>query len=85
MDRLIETVLLSTTKQVLKLKLMDRIVSPVCLVGGRFLIYKWKNVTDAREGRLLGDCSFEHPGQMLKWMDLKVSPILHTLFDQCDI
>ena len=40
-----------------------------------------------------------HPGQMLKWMDLRVSPrssrtqytgsevspILYTLFDQCDI
>ena len=30
---------------------------------------------------LIGDVSFGHPGQMLKWMDLRVSPILYTLFD----
>ena len=29
--------------------------------------------------------SFEYQGQMLKWMDLRVSPIFYTLFDQCDI
>ena len=40
---------------------------------------------DAHRSCLLGDGSFEHPGQMLKWMDLRVSPILNTLFDQCDI
>ena len=40
---------------------------------------------DARGSRLLGDGSFGHPGQLLKWMDLRVSPILYTLFDQCDI
>ena len=33
----------------------------------------------------LGDGSFEHPEQMLKWMDLRVSPMLYTLFDKCDI
>ena len=69
-DRLIETVLLSTQKQVLALKLMDGIVSPVCLVGGwlSYLQMK-KNVMDAHGSRLLGYCSFGHPGQMLKWMD----------------
>ena len=69
----------------LKLKLMDGIVSPVCLVGGRFSFLQIKNVMDAHEGRLLGDGSFEHPGQMFKWMDLRVSPIVYTLLDQCDI
>ena len=39
----------------------------------------------AHGGRLLGDGTFGHPGQMLKWMDLRVSPILYILFDQCDI
>ena len=34
---------------------------------------------------VLGDDSFAHPGQIIKWMDLRVSPILYTLFDQCDI
>ena len=74
-------------KQVLKLKLMDGIVSPVCLVGGR-LSYRYlqmkKNFMNAYWGRLLGDGCFEHPGQMLKWMVLRVSPILYTLFDQCE-
>ena len=49
-------------KQVLKLKLMDGIVSPVCLVGGR-LSYRYlqmkKNVMNAYWGRLLGDGCFE--------------------------
>ena len=27
---------------------------------------------DAHRSRLLGDGSFGHPGQMLKWMDLRV-------------
>ena len=40
---------------------------------------------DAHGSRLLGDGSFGHPGQLLKWMALGVSPILYTLFDQCDI
>ena len=40
---------------------------------------------DAHGDRLLGDGSFEHPGQMLKWMDLIAFPILYTLFDQCGI
>ena len=39
----------------------------------------------ARRSSPLGDGSFGHQGKMLKWMDLRVSPILHTLFDQCDI
>ena len=67
----------------LKLKLADGIISPVCLVGGRFFLFT--NAMDAHGGRLLGDGSFEHPRQMLKWMVLKVSPMLYTLFDQCDI
>ena len=67
------------------LKLMDGIVSPVCQIEGGFLIYEWKNVMGAHGSRLLGDDSFGHPGQMLKWMDLRVSPILYTLFDQCHI
>ena len=71
--------------QVIALKLMDEIVSSVCKIEGGFLIYKWENVMDAHRSRLLGDGSFGHPGQMLKWMDLGVSPILYTLFNQCDI
>ena len=64
---------------------MGGIVSPVCPIEGGFLIYEWKNVMDAHRRRLLGDGSFGHPGQILKWMDLRVSPILHTLLKQCDI
>ena len=36
-------------------------------------------VMDTHESRVLGDDSFGHPGQLLKWMDLRVSPILYTL------
>ena len=39
----------------------------------------------AHRSSLLGDGSFWPPGQMLNLMDLRVSPILYTLFDQCDI
>ena len=62
---------------------MDGIVSPVCQIEGG--IYEWKNVLDAHRRRLIRDSSFWHPGQMLKWMDLRVSLILRTLFNQCDI
>ena len=34
---------------------------------------------DAHGSCLLGDGSFWHPGQLLKQMDLSVSPILRTL------
>ena len=64
---------------------MGGIVSPVNQIEGGFLINEWKNVMDGHRSRLLGDGSFGHPGQLLKWMDLRVSPILHTLFEQCDI
>ena len=64
---------------------MDGIVSLVCQIEGGFLIYKFKNVIGAHGSLLLGDGSFGHPGQLLKWMDLRVSPILYTLFDQFDI
>ena len=40
---------------------------------------------DAHRSSLIIDGSFGLPGQLLKWMDLRVSPILYTLFDQCDI
>ena len=60
---------------------MDGIVSPVCQIEGGFLIYDWRNVMGAHGSRLIGDGSFGHPGQMLKSMDLRVSPILYTLFD----
>ena len=40
---------------------------------------------DAHRSCLFGDGSFGHPGQLLKQMDLNVSPILQTLFEQCDI
>ena len=70
-------------KQVLKLKLMDGIVSPAGLVGGRFSYLQMKkNVMDAHGTVSNGDGCFEHPGQMLKWMVLRVSPILYILFDQ---
>ena len=39
---------------------------------------------DAHGSRLLGDGPYGHPGQLFKWMDLRVSPILYTLFDQYD-
>ena len=64
---------------------MDGIVSPVCQIEGSFLIYEWKNVMGAHGSRHLGDGSYGHLGQMLKYMDLRVSPILYTLFDQYDI
>ena len=64
---------------------MGGIVSPVCQIEGGFLINEWENVMYAHRSRLLGDGSFGHIGQLLKWMDLRVSPILYTLFDQCDI
>ena len=64
---------------------MGGIVSSVSQIEGGFLINEGKNVMDAHRRSLHGDGSFGHPGQMLKWMDLRVSPILYTLFDQCDI
>ena len=64
---------------------MGGIVSPVSQIEGGFLISEWKNVMDAHRSRLLGDGSFGHPGQKLKWTDLRVSPILYTLSDQWDI
>ena len=66
-------------------KLIDGIVSLVGQIEGSFLIYEWKNVMDAHGCRLLGDGPFGHPRQLLKWIDLRVSPILYTMFDQCDI
>ena len=60
---------------------MDGIVYLVSQIKGGFLIHKWKNVMDAHGSRLLGDGSFGHTGQLLNWMDLRVSPILYTLFD----
>ena len=64
---------------------MNVTVSPVCQIESAFLISEWKNVMGAHRSSLLGEGSFGLPGQMLKWMDLRVSPILYTLFDQCDI
>ena len=64
---------------------MDVIVSPVCQIEGGFLIYEWKNVLDAQGSCLLGGGSFGHEVQLLKWMDLRVSTIIYTLFEQCDI
>ena len=66
-------------------KLMGGIVSPVRQIESGFLINEWKNVMDAHRTHLLGDGSFGHPGQLLKWIDLRVSPILNTLFEQCVI
>ena len=60
-------------------------MSLVCQIEGGFLIYKWKNVMVAHRSCRLGDGSFGHPGQMLKWMDLRVSQKLCTLFEQCDM
>ena len=67
------------------LKLMDGMVSQVCLIEGGLLIYERKKVMDAHRSHLLRDGSFGQPEQVLKWMDLRVSPILYTVFDQCDI
>ena len=61
---------------------MGGIFSPVSQIEGGFLIDEWKNVMDAHRSLLLGDGSFGHPGQLLKWMDLRVSPILHILFER---
>ena len=60
---------------------MDVIVSPVCQIESAFLIYEWKNDMGAHWSSLLEDGSFGHSGQMLKWMDLRISPILQTLFE----
>ena len=40
---------------------------------------------DAQGGRLLGDGCFEHPGQNVKMDFFRVSQVLYTLFNQCDI
>ena len=64
---------------------MGGIVSPVSQIEGGFLINEWKTVMDAHRSRLLGDGSFGYARQLLKWMDLRVSPILHKLFEPCDI
>ena len=40
---------------------------------------------NAHRSRLPGDGSFGHAEQMFKWMDLIISVILYTFFDQCDI
>ena len=64
---------------------MNRIVSLVCQIEGGFLINELKNAMDAHGSRLRGNSYFGHPGQMLKWMDLRVSSILYTLFDHYDI
>ena len=45
----------------------------------------WKSHLNIREGSDYGEGCFEHPGQMLKWMILKVSPILYAFIDLCDI
>ena len=50
-----------------------------------FLFTNGKNVLDAHRSCLLGGGSFGHPVQLLKRMDLRVSPIIYTLFEQCDI
>ena len=66
---------------------MGWIVSPVSqieVVTFSFLRME-KNVMDAHRSRYLGDGSLGHPGQMLKWMDLRVSPRLYTLLERCDI
>ena len=44
---------------------MDGIVSLVCQLESGFLSYEWKNVMDARGGRLLGDGSFGPQGDTL--------------------
>ena len=58
-------------------KLMDWIVSLVCQIEGGFLIYEGENVMNAHRDRLLEDGSFGDLGQLLRWMDLRVSPILY--------
>ena len=40
---------------------------------------------DAYKSRLLGDGSLRQSGQMLRWMDFRVSQLLRSLFDRCDI
>ena len=52
---------------------------PVCQIEGGFVVYDWKNAMDAHGSCLLGDGYFGHPGQLLKLVDLRVSPILRTL------
>ena len=65
---------------VIALKLMDGIVLSSLPNGRRVSYLRMENVMDVHGKRLLGDSSFVHPGRMLKWMDLRNSPILHTLF-----
>ena len=64
----------------LKLKLVDGIVSPICLIEVVFII-----LNEKMPWMLMRAVSFEHLGQMLNWMDWRVSPILPTLFDDCGI
>ena len=61
------------------LKLIDGIVPPVCQIEGGFLFDEWKNIMDAHGSRRLGDGSFGHPGQVLKWMDLSYSNIIQIV------
>ena len=56
-----------TGSQVVEMKLMDGIVSPICLIEKRVSYLRMKTCHVGY--RLLGDCSFEHTRQMLKWMD----------------
>ena len=67
-----------TFRQMLKLFLQfDQCDFVLKLGGGGGLIYEWKkNAMDAHRSRLLGDGSFGHPRQMLKWMDVRVSCVI---------
>ena len=56
------------------------------VVGGRQKVSNLpivfiKHVLDAHISRFLRDDSFENQRQMLKWMDLRIFPILRSLFD----
>ena len=63
-------------KQVLKLKLMDRIVSPVYLVGGRFSYLQIRKMSWMLTGVVsLETVLLNIQDKMLKWMDLRDSQI----------
>ena len=67
------------------LKLINGIVSPVCQIEGSFLIYDWKQCHGCSREPSPWRRIFRAPRTLLKWMDLRVSPILYTVFEHCDI
>ena len=69
----------------LKSKCLHWIVPPVCQIEGSFLIYDWKKCHGCSRESSPWRRIFWAPRTLLKWVDLRVSPILYTVFEHCDI